>query len=587
MGTRIRNPDSLEEAVRFEDEQYRFTGGRPTVKSGTPRGALPDILATLHSEHRYIHSLLDTLEGQADKLTPGRIPDYQLLLDVVDYLTHYPDRYHHPREDLLFGGLLKKDSAFGKHVKRLEREHRVLRTYNDQLFRELRGITAGRQVEQQRLQRSLLRYVKGYREHMEFESREIFSRASGSLSKPDLQKLSARTRYIDDPIFGDGVQKRFRRLARNLGSRVGDLGIDLATAEMTLLEHAMERLDRGIQSIDEWQRRRHATAGPDRLRGRGPSWHARVLNGFTRVTMKPLLGFGSIETGRSVMARLDARQEALLPDDISAREVTRAGYAGEWVKIGNRRPKRTVLYFPGGGFVLRTATQHRAFVARICREAHARSLIVHYRLAPEVPFPGGLEDCLAAYHDLLAQGVKPENITIAGDSAGGGLVLSTLLALRDEGTPMPANAIVLSPLADVTNSGDSRVINKYRDPVLPARRISDLQNLYIGDAPPEDRFASPVFADFDGLPPILGQVGSTEILLDDTLRSAQRAGDAGVPFYLEVWRDMPHVHSFFEILPEAQIAVERMAEFICSGELGPLPEDLGWSDWTVFAHLRT
>jgi acetyl esterase/lipase len=203
---------------------------------------------------------------------------------------------------------------------------------------------------------------------------------------------------------------------------------------------------------------------------------------------------------------------------------------------------------------------------------------VHYRLAPEVPFPGGLEDCLAAYHDLLEQGVKPDCITMAGDSAGGGLVLSTLLALRDEGTPLPANAIVLSPLADLDNGGQSRIINKHRDPVLPASRISRLQRIYLGDASSGDRFASPVLADFDGLPPILGQVGSTEILLDDARRSAQRAAKAGVPFYLEVWREMPHVHAFFSILPEAGVAVERMAEFIRRSELEPLPEEFGWSD---------
>ena len=143
---------------------------------------------------------------------------------------------------------------------------------------------------------------------------------------------------------------------------------------------------------------------------------------------------------------------------------------------------------------------------------------------------------------------------------------------------MPANAIVLSPLADLTNSGESRVINKHRDPVLPSRRTSELQRMYIGDASPADRFISPVFADFDGLPPILGQVGSTEILLDDTRRSAQRAADAGVPFYLEVWRDMPHVFSFFNILPEARIAIERMAEFIRHSEVEHLPEEFGWSD---------
>ena len=577
MDTSSAAAGGIEQVAQFEDDRYRFTGAAPVPKYSHAVDELPDILAMLDSEHRYIHVLLDTLEQQVGRLQPGKIADYQLMLDVVEYLTQYPDQYHHPREDLLFGCLARNDRGFRKHEKRLEREHQTIKTYNEQLFGELRGIVAGRRVQQHQLRRSLQRYVSGYRRHLEFESQEIFPRARGRINKREMQKISAKTRYIDDPIFGADVQKRYRRLVRHMAARMTDLGIDLAAAEMTLLEHAVSRLEHGVKLIDETLTR-HRSKPPPRSSSHGPSWQARVLNGFTRLTMKPLLGFGSIESGRSIMNRLDAQQEALIPDDVHAREVLKTVYAGEWVKIARRRPRRTILYFPGGGFVLRTPIQHRAFVARICREANARALIVHYRLAPEVPFPGGLEDCLAAYHDLLAQGVKPEYITIAGDSAGGGLVLSTLLALRDEGTPMPVNAIVLSPLADLENGGESRVMNKYRDPVLSPGRISELQRMYLGDASPSDRFVSPVHADFDGLPPILGQVGSTEILLDDARRSAQRAAESGVPFYLEVWRDMPHVHSFFSMLPEARVAIERMAEFIRSGELEPLPEKYGSSD---------
>lgn len=226
---------------------------------------------------------------------------------------------------------------------------------------------------------------------------------------------------------------------------------------------------------------------------------------------------------------------------------------------------------------MRSAALHRNFVARICRSANCRSLLVHYRLAPETPFPGGLEDCLAAYHGLLDQGIAPENLTIAGDSAGGGLVLSTLLALRDENSPMPANAIVLSPLGDLTYSGKSREFNKRRDPMLPSHRASMMHQLYTGDALPEDRYLSPVLADFDGLPPILGQVGSTEILLDDTVRAAERAREAKIPFYLEIWREMPHVFPIFAFLPESDVALQRIAAFIQTGELDELPSRYGRS----------
>ena len=232
------------------------------------------------------------------------------------------------------------------------------------------------------------------------------------------------------------------------------------------------------------------------------SWQAKMMNACTRTLMKPMMRFGKLESMRAVMSTMDEQQEKILPEDINAKMVIREDYEGEWVRIKGKRPRRTILYLPGGGFILRTRTQHKSFVAKICRAANSKALVVHYRLAPEVPFPGGLEDCLAAYHDLLKQGIDPSDITLAGDSAGGGLVLSTLLALRDEGSPMPRNAIVLSPFADMTNSGDSRQFNKHRDPMLPTQRTIQMQQMYIGDALSKDRYASPIFADFDGLPKV-------------------------------------------------------------------------------------
>ena len=310
-----------------------------------------------------------------------------------------------------------------------------------------------------------------------------------------------------------------------------------------------------------------------------PSWQAKVLNVCTRTFMKPLMRFGTIDSLRSMTGTLDEQGEKNLPEDINARLTSKKDYEGEWVRIKGKRARKTILYFPGGGFIMRTRTQHKSFLARICRAANAKALIVHYRLAPEVPFPGGLEDCLAAYHDLLKQGCDPADITIAGDSAGGGLVLSTLLALRDEGTELPANAAVLSPLADLTYSGGSRKFNKRRDPMLPTHRASEMHELYIGGALPEDRYISPVFADFDGLPPLLGQVGSTEILLDDTVRAAAQAKKAGVPFFLEIWDEMPHVFQIFSILPESQVAVDRIATFINTSTLDALPEKYGDSSY--------
>lgn len=309
-----------------------------------------------------------------------------------------------------------------------------------------------------------------------------------------------------------------------------------------------------------------------------PSWQARLLNTFTRLTMKPMMRYmGDIESMRSITVSVDERQGRSLPDDVRVRKVDRRDYEGEWVQISGTRPQKILLYFPGGGFVMRTPAMHRAFAARLCREAGTRALVVHYRLAPEAPFPGGLEDCLAAYHDLLKQGIEPGDISLVGDSAGGGLVLSTLLALRDEGTPMPANAAVLSPMGDLTFTGESRVFNKRADPMLPAHRDSRMHEIYIGDVPPENRYLSPVLASFEGLPPLLGQVGSTEILLSDTVRAAERAREAGVPFFLEIWDEMPHNFPAMGILPESAAAVERIARFIQASKLDELPARYGSS----------
>lgn len=318
-----------------------------------------------------------------------------------------------------------------------------------------------------------------------------------------------------------------------------------------------------------------------------PSWQARVMNVCMKTFMKPLMRFGTIESMRSMTGTFDERGEQNLPEDINARLVSKKDYDGEWVRIKGKRSRKTILYFPGGAFIMRTRSQHKSFVARICRAANAKALLVHYRLAPEVPFPGGLEDCLAAYHDLLKQGSNPADITLAGDSAGGGLVLSTLLALRDEGTPLPANAVVLSPLGDLTYSGQSRKFNKRRDPMLPTHRASEMHELYIGDALPEDRYISPIFADFDGLPPLLGQVGSTEILLDDTVRAAAQAKKSKVPFFLEIWDKMPHVFQIFAVLPESQVAIERIAEFINTGHLDELPKSYGSSRYYASSIKRT
>jgi monoterpene epsilon-lactone hydrolase len=559
-------------AMEFEDEYYSFSSRGPRKRKEQEGAALAGVIETLYSEHGYFLSLLDTLEQEAEKLKPGRIPDYHLLLDIVDYLTHYPDQYHHPREDMLFAKMLSVDKSFKRYLERLEREHKTLRTYNDKLFAEFTRIAAGRRVDRPELLRNLQRYISGYRQHIEFESKRIFPRAKGELSSAELNQLQVKTRYIDDPLFGGRLRNRFRRVGRSVQAGISGFRTDMVSRQIAGIETAVEGASGVVEKV------RSLRAGISQVNKKAlsrPSWQARMMNTFTRFTMKPMMRFGSVESLRKMTAALDEQSGKNLPQDINAKLVSGPGYDGEWIRIGRSRPKKVILYFPGGGFIMRMPVQHRGFVAKICRAAKSKALLVHYRLAPEIPFPGGLEDCLAAYHDLPAQGIAAADITIAGDSAGGGLVLSTLLALRDEGTPLPRNAIVLSPLADLSHSGKSRKFNKHKDPVLSAVRTSGMKDLYIGEAVPEDRFVSPVFADFDDLPPLLGIVGSTEILLDDTVLAAERAREAKVPFYLEIWDEMPHVFAIFSVLPESQVAIERMAEFINSSKLDPLPERYG------------
>jgi acetyl esterase/lipase len=147
--------------------------------------------------------------------------------------------------------------------------------------------------------------------------------------------------------------------------------------------------------------------------------------------------------------------------------------------------------------------------------------------------------------------------------------------LRDEGTALPKNAIILSPLGDLTYTGSSREYNKRADPVVPVQRILEMQAMYMGQADAKNRYLSPLLADFDGLPPMLGMVGSTEILLDDTIRASNRAATAEVPFNLEIWEQMPHVFPFFAVLPESEVAIDRIAKFINQHTLEPLPSRHG------------
>ncbi len=224
------------------DRSYSRAGPRRTGFHQAAGDGLTDILETLYSEHRYISSLLEALEQEAARLKPRRIPDYHLLLDIIDYLTHYPDQYHHPREDILFGKMAARDKEFAPLLARLEREHKTLQAYNHELFNELTRIASGHAVDRPKLLRSIENYIDGYRQHMDYESREIFPRAKGSLTPADRKILGDKTHYIDDPLFGGELLYRYRRLGRSLGARLDIAGQDLVTREFSAIQDTIEKL---------------------------------------------------------------------------------------------------------------------------------------------------------------------------------------------------------------------------------------------------------------------------------------------------------------------------------------------------------
>ncbi len=204
------------------------------------------------------------------------------------------------------------------------------------------------------------------------------------------------------------------------------------------------------------------------------------------------------------------------PKGISCQPAQIGALEAEWVRPAS--PDGTVLYLHGGAYCLGSIKTHRMLAAALADGANMQVLMIEYRLAPEFPFPAALDDAVAAYLWLMENGSSPTRILIAGDSAGGGLALATLLKLRDEGQPLPAGGILLSPWTDLTMSGDSAATKASLDFILNADHLSRMAQLYAGEASLQNPLISPLFSDLTGLPPLLIQVGTDEILLDDSLR---------------------------------------------------------------------
>jgi acetyl esterase/lipase len=246
-----------------------------------------------------------------------------------------------------------------------------------------------------------------------------------------------------------------------------------------------------------------------------------------------------------------------------------AGLPAEWVLAPGADPDRRLLYLHGGGHVSGSGAFYLPLAAHLSAAAGCAVLLPDYRLAPEHPFPAGREDCLRAYSWLAATGpagpAPARALWIAGDSAGGGLTLSTLLALRDRGLPLPRGGLCLSPFTDLTLSGASTRTEAALDPIMDPRALPDFVSLYAAESDWRNPLASPLWGDYTGLPPLLIQVGEHEIIRDDSVRVAERARAAGVEVTLEIWEGMFHVFQSHEpLLPEGREAVAHLAEFLRS-----------------------
>lgn len=251
-----------------------------------------------------------------------------------------------------------------------------------------------------------------------------------------------------------------------------------------------------------------------------------------------------------------------LASTVRFEKVDAGGVPGEWFRHDDSDRGRVLYYLHGGGYSIGSIDSHRELLCRLCLATGASVLAIDYRLAPEHPFPAQLEDARAVYHWLLGQNYAAGRIVIAGDSAGGGLTMSTLVSLRDRGEPLPAAGVCLSPWVDLEGCGLSFDTNAAYD-YLDRRSIRTFASRFVRDEELRNPLAAPIYADLTGLPPLLIQAGGAESLLDDALVLARNARNAGVEVELEVWPDMIHVWQLFaNLAPEGQEAIERIGSFI-------------------------
>lgn len=617
----------------------------PLLANEEHRWSLPAPLMAIADEHKYVSRLMDLLDDEADVLSEGKPADLECMADILNYITHYPDKYHHPKEELIFDRMGGADRKTKTIIENLRHGHTLVAVQGQELTEGIAALGNSRSKKKRMALALRVRsYTRGLRDHIHLEESKIFRPAIKLLGDADWKAIDRKIKPIIDPIFGEEVNDKYAALLIRYINRAASVSTgavspafvefvasnlerlvftsrELGRLPGRLYSHrratraqrkimlqslgavrGMDALQTLVMEISESYRSSARTSVGlvrDALKAREPllddcgpdepgssvslrsetdfanyeetpftpgtsakiSWQATATNLLFRTTIKQMMGFMGPDAAEHVRKMTFLMDK--VPPGIEVEEVTFDEFHARWVLPEKQAAtQKTILYLPGGGFIFPASSGHTTIVAKLARKTQSQGLMVHYRLAPEHPFPAGLEDALAAYRYLIEdRGISAGDIVFAGDSAGGGLTLSLLLAIRDEKLPMPRAVTLISPLADLSFSGASRVTNRWRDPMLPTDRRMNAFELYHGDTPADHPLLSPVFGDLSGLPPIFLQVGSTEILLDDALRIARKARSQGVDVEVEVWNALPHVWHLWSYIPEADRALSRIARF--------------------------
>jgi acetyl esterase/lipase len=295
------------------------------------------------------------------------------------------------------------------------------------------------------------------------------------------------------------------------------------------------------------------------------SWQSHLVSGFLRLG-KWQFQHRDVSSVRAMMRMYMNRlaEFQLQPSWAHCRLEIINGVPCEWVWVPEtEHTTGVIIYLHGGGFMAGSPASHRDLAWRLSRASGRRVLLVDYRLTPDFAYPAQLEDALAVYRGLLDRGIGAERLALAGDSAGGNLALACVLACRDVRLPLPAAVVCFSPWADLTHSGASIVANAARDTMIPVHLLEQVASLYYADADPRAELISPVFADFKDFPPLSLHVAAEEVLLDDTLRIAERAQAAGVAVEFRIWQNVPHAFPVIaQLLPEGRAALQQSGIFL-------------------------